>query len=124
MIASNAEHTLEFPDELRRRIGIFQDSVDVNAQVEAGLAAVRIPKSIELVTELAAGLPNTPCTALDLVVENLLLNAVKPWLPRRGSALDFRGGGVRSRAVRCESCARSGGRGLGDVPVLRSQAFA
>ena len=30
-----------------------------------------------LVKDLAAGLPNLPCTALDLVVENLLLNAVK-----------------------------------------------
>jgi signal transduction histidine kinase len=77
MILSNAEHTLEIPDELRRRIGTLQESADVNAQVVAGLAAVRIPKSIELMTELGPGLPNIPCTALDLVVENLLLNAVK-----------------------------------------------
>jgi signal transduction histidine kinase len=85
MIVSNAEHTLEIPNELRRRIGTLQESADVNAQVEAGLAAVRIPKSIELVTELAPGLPNIPCTALDLVVENLMLNAVKAMQNQAGS---------------------------------------
>ena len=85
MIASNAEHTLEIPDELRRRIGTLQESADVNAQVEAGLATVRIPKSIELVTELAPRLPNIPCTALDLVVENLILNAVKAMQNQPGS---------------------------------------
>jgi nitrogen-specific signal transduction histidine kinase len=85
MIASNAQHTLAIPDELRRRIGTLQESADVNAQVEAGLAAVRIPKSVELVTDLAPGLPNIPCTALDLVVENLLLNAVKAMQNRAGS---------------------------------------
>ena len=47
MIPSNAEHTLEIPGELRRRIGTLQESADVNAQVEAGLAAVgsRSPSS-------------------------------------------------------------------------------
>ena len=67
MIEYNAEHALEIPDELRKRIGTPPESVDVNAQVEAGLGAVRIPKSIELATDLAPGLPNIPCTALDLV---------------------------------------------------------
>jgi len=84
MILSNAEHTLAIPDELRRRIGTLQEVSDVNAQVEAGLAAVRIPKSIELVTELTPGLPAIPCTALDLVVENLVLNAVKAMQSKPG----------------------------------------
>jgi signal transduction histidine kinase len=56
----------------------------VNAQVEAGLAAVRIPRQIELFVDLASGLPNIPCTALNLVVENLLLNAVKAMESRPG----------------------------------------
>ena len=85
MIESNADHALEIPNELRKRIGTPQESVDVNAQVEAGLAAVRVPKHVELVTELAPGLPNIPCTALDLVVENLLLNAVKAMRDQSGS---------------------------------------
>lgn len=85
MIESNADHALEIPNELRKRIGTPQESVDVNAQVEAGLAAVRVPKHVELVTELAPGLPNIPCTALDLVVENLLLNAVKAMRDQPGS---------------------------------------
>lgn len=77
MIDHSAEQVLEIPYELRRRIGTPQESTDVNAQVESGLAAARIPKRVELVTDLATGLPNIPCTALDLVVENLALNAVQ-----------------------------------------------
>ena len=85
MVESNAKQALEIPNELRKRIGTPQESVDVNAQVEAGLGAVRIPKHIELVTQLADGLPNIPCTALDLVIENLVLNAVKAMKDRPGS---------------------------------------
>ena len=85
MVATNAESTLEIPDELRRRIGTLQEAADVNAQVEGGLATVRIPKSIDLVVDLAPGLPNIPCTSLDLVVENLILNAVKAMQNQPGS---------------------------------------
>ena len=77
MIQHDANHALEIPGEMRRRIGTPEESVDVNAQVEAGISAVRIPKQITLTTELAPGLPNIPCTALDLVVENLILNAIR-----------------------------------------------
>jgi GAF domain-containing protein len=77
LIQDDIDHALEIPDELRKRIGVPQESADVNAQVEAGIHAVRIPRNIQLVQDLATGLPNLPCTALDLVVENLLLNAVK-----------------------------------------------
>ena len=77
MIQHDAERVLEIPDGLSKRIGTPPESTDVNAQVEAGIAAVRIPRQVELVTDLAPRLPNIPCTALDLVVENLVLNAVK-----------------------------------------------
>ena len=85
MIEYDADHALEIPDEMRKRIGTPQESIDVNRQVEAGIAAVRIPKHIQLVTDLAPGLPSIPCTALDLVVENLLLNAVKAMQDHPGS---------------------------------------
>lgn len=85
MIASNADHALEIPNELRKRIGTPRESADVNAQVEAGVAAVRMPRNVELVTELAPGLPAIACTALDLVVENLLLNALKALQDRPGT---------------------------------------
>jgi signal transduction histidine kinase len=39
---------------------------------------------VEIETDLAEGLPNIPCTALDLVVENLLLNSVKAMQDRPG----------------------------------------
>jgi nitrogen-specific signal transduction histidine kinase len=84
MIRYNADHALEIPDEMRKRIGTPQESMDVNAQVEAGIAAVRVPQNVELMTDLAPGLPNIPCTALDLVIENLLLNALKAMKDRPG----------------------------------------
>jgi signal transduction histidine kinase len=95
LIQDDADRALEIPDELRKRIGAQEESADVNAQVEAGLAAVRVPKNVQLVTDLTPGLPNLPCTALDLVVENLLLNAVaavrqKPGLVRVSTWLDER----------------------------------
>jgi signal transduction histidine kinase len=95
LIEDDIDHALEIPDELRKRIGVPQESADVNAQVEAGIDGVRIPKNIRLVQDLAPGLPNLPCTALDLVVENLLLNAIKairnqPGLLRVSTWLDER----------------------------------
>lgn len=77
MIERNAEQALEIPNELRKRIGTPRESVDVNAQVQAGIAAVRVPKHIEVVRDLTPGLPNIACTALDLVIENLILNSVQ-----------------------------------------------
>jgi len=85
MIQSDADRVLEIPDELRKRIGTPRESTDVNAQVEAGLAAVRIPGNIELETDLSDGLPHIPCTALDLVIENLVLNAVAAMRDQPGS---------------------------------------
>ena len=86
MIQGDADRALEIPNELRKRIGTPKESVDVNAQVEAAIAGVKIPKYIQLVTDLTPGLPNIPCTALDLVVENLLLNAVKAMQDKPGHA--------------------------------------
>jgi signal transduction histidine kinase len=84
MIESNADRALAIPGDLLKRIAAPHESLNVNAQVEAGIAAVRIPRHIELVLDLASGLPNIPCTALDLVVENLLLNSVKAMHDRPG----------------------------------------
>jgi len=76
MIMFEAERALEIPNDMRRLIAAPQVSADVNAQVEAGLTAVRLPQNIVLVKNLASGLPDIPCTGLDLVVENLGKNAV------------------------------------------------
>jgi signal transduction histidine kinase len=84
MIEVDATRALQIPDDLRKRLGPPDESTDVNAQVQAGLQKVQIPKHIELVTHLAPGLPSIPCTALDLVIENLLLNAVKAMEHRPG----------------------------------------
>lgn len=85
MIENNAIRALEIPNELKKRIATPKESVDVNAQVEVGVAAVSIPRHVRLTVNLAPGLPNIPCTALDLVVENLLLNALKAMKDRPGS---------------------------------------
>jgi nitrogen-specific signal transduction histidine kinase len=76
-VLGNAEKALEIPQDMRRRIDAPRESVDVNEQVRSGIGAVPMPRHIELVTDLALDLPNVPCTALELVVENLLTNAVK-----------------------------------------------
>jgi signal transduction histidine kinase len=85
LIEENAELALKIPNELRKRIGQLEESVDLNAQVEAGLKAVKIPRNIDLVKDLAARLPDLPCTALDLVVENLLLNAIEAMRSQGGT---------------------------------------
>jgi signal transduction histidine kinase len=77
MIEYDAEHALRIPNDLYKRMGTPLESAHVNAQVTAGIATVRIPGHVELVTDLAPDLPNIPCTGLELVVENLMLNAVK-----------------------------------------------
>jgi nitrogen-specific signal transduction histidine kinase len=76
MIVLEAKHALEIPDHMRRLIATPQVSADVNGQVEAGLVEVRLPQNIALDMELASDLPEIPCTGLDLVVENLVKNAV------------------------------------------------
>lgn len=73
----DAETALKIPEDMRRRVDRPQESADVNEQVRNGIAAVPIPRHIALVTDLAPDLPNVPCTALELVVENLMTNAVK-----------------------------------------------
>ena len=73
----DAETALKIPEDMRRRVDRPQESADVNEQVRNGIAAVPIPRHIEFVTDLAPYLPKVPCTALELVVENLLTNAVK-----------------------------------------------
>jgi len=73
----DAETALKIPDDMRRRVDSPQESVDVNEQVRKGIAAVPMPRHIERVEDLAPDLPNIPCSALELVVENLMTNAVK-----------------------------------------------
>ncbi len=77
-VLGDAKKALEIPQDMRRRIDAPQESANVNEQVRSGIRAViPMPRHIELVTDLAEDLPNVPCTALELVVENLLTNAVK-----------------------------------------------
>jgi signal transduction histidine kinase len=85
MILLDAERALEIPDDMRRLIAMPRVSADVNAQVEAGLAAVRLPKNVNLVRDLAPGLPDIPCTSLDLVVENLAKNALSAMRDQPGT---------------------------------------
>jgi len=76
-VLGDTEKALEIPQDMRRRIDSPHESVNVNEQVRTGIEAVTMPRHIDLVPDLAPDLPNVPCTALELVVENLLTNAVK-----------------------------------------------
>jgi nitrogen-specific signal transduction histidine kinase len=77
MALGDADTALKIPEDMRRRVNSPHESADVNEQVRNGIAAVPIPRQIELVTDLAADLPGVRCTALEFVVENLMTNAVK-----------------------------------------------
>jgi signal transduction histidine kinase len=76
-IKGEADRALAIPGELRRRIVAPQDSAKVNEQIRVGLERLAVPRPVEVRTDLADGLPDIPCTALDLVVENLAMNALE-----------------------------------------------
>lgn len=84
-IVDSTSRGLAIPGELRRRIGGPQQSIDVNDRVREGLDNIHAPQNVTIAMSLADGLPDLPCTALDLVVENLVLNAIE--------ALSGKGGG-------------------------------
>jgi signal transduction histidine kinase len=73
----DAETALKIPQDMRRRVDSPQESADVNDQVRKGIAAVPMPRHITLDTALTPDLPSVRCTALELVIENLMTNAVK-----------------------------------------------
>ncbi|MGD0699568.1 MAG: GAF domain-containing protein [Trebonia sp.] len=77
MALGDAETALKIPEDMRRRVGTPQEGADVNEQVSKGIAAVPIPRHVELLTDLAPDLPSVRCTALEFVIENLMTNAVK-----------------------------------------------
>jgi signal transduction histidine kinase len=99
LIVKETELGLQIPDELRRRMGSPSETSDVNGQIRAGLESLRVPKSIRVVPELSDGLPSIPCAALDLVAENLGLNAIE--------AMKASGGELRIRTFQTRTASQA-----------------
>jgi signal transduction histidine kinase len=71
-----AERTLKMPDELTMLLSRDGQKVDVNGCVEAVIAKIEVPGSVELDLQLTDGIPLLPLYNFDIVVENLLRNSI------------------------------------------------
>jgi|SRR5271165_6034607 len=71
-----ADRTLEMPDEVIQLLGRGGAKVDVNRCVEDAIDKTRIPSTVELRRNYGEGIPVLPLYSFDIVVQNLLQNAV------------------------------------------------
>jgi len=77
-IAAAAETTLEMPRKVQRFLAQASDvtEVDVNDCIEQALTQVTVPIGVTIVTSLAPNIPRVACFSLDLVLDNLIRNAM------------------------------------------------
>jgi len=71
-----AERTLEMPEELSRLLRQQGNVVDVNRAVEAAVEKLTIPSTVTVEKELEPGIPNLSLYCFDIVIQNLLQNAL------------------------------------------------
>jgi signal transduction histidine kinase len=71
-----ADRTLEMPDEVIQLLGRGGAKVDVNRCVEDAIDKTRIPPTVELRRNYGEGIPVLPLYSFDIVVQNLLQNAI------------------------------------------------
>jgi signal transduction histidine kinase len=75
-LLSLAERTLEMPQEVTRFLSRDGDIVDLNQCVEAAIRRVGVPSDVVLDLKLGNGIPALPLYCFDIVVQNLLQNAL------------------------------------------------
>jgi signal transduction histidine kinase len=71
-----AERTLKMPDEVTELLSQDGKTIDVNECVNHALEQIELPKGIHLSLRLGEGIPPMPLYCFDIVVQNLLQNAV------------------------------------------------
>jgi signal transduction histidine kinase len=75
-LLSLAERTLKMPDDITRLLGQGRANADVNQCVRDAIKVTSIPADIRLVVRLDEHIPIVPLYCFDIVVQNLLKNAV------------------------------------------------
>jgi signal transduction histidine kinase len=70
------DRTLEMPQDVTRFLSQERDIVNLNECVTAAIHAVDIPANVELTLDLGDRIPSLPLYSFDIVVQNLLQNAV------------------------------------------------
>jgi signal transduction histidine kinase len=71
-----AERTLKMPDEITLQLGREGASVDVNECVMKAVSLIGVPEYIDLDLKLAEGIPRLPLYCFDIVIQNLVQNAL------------------------------------------------
>ncbi|HYK30768.1 MAG TPA: GAF domain-containing protein [Streptosporangiaceae bacterium] len=71
-----AERTLEMPEELSRLLRQQGNVVDVNRAVEAAVEKLTVPSTVIVEKELEPRIPNLSLYCFDIVIQNLLQNAL------------------------------------------------
>src|SRR5262249_1532324 len=70
-----AERTLEMPGEVIHELGEEGGNVDVNQSVQRALRQID-PGSVDVILELGEDIPQLPLFNFDIVVQNLVQNAI------------------------------------------------
>jgi signal transduction histidine kinase len=79
-----AERTLQLPEEVTQLLSQRSSTVDVNAAVHTALGKIQVPESVSIQLDLCPDLPLLPLYCFDVVIQNLLQNAIDA-MPNGGS---------------------------------------
>jgi len=79
-----AERTLQMPEDVTRLLSQQSSTVDVNAAVHTALGKIQVPDTVSVQHELRPGLPLLSLYCFDVVIQNLLQNAIDA-MPNGGS---------------------------------------
>lgn len=79
-----AERTLQMPEEVTQLLSQQSSTVNVNAAVQAALKKVQVPDGVTVRFDLSEDLPLLSLYCFDVVVQNLLQNAIDA-MPEGGS---------------------------------------
>ena len=75
-LRAQSDKILRMPDEIIQILDQSKSGVDVNDCVEQAISHVERPSYVRLKTELGDGIPSLPLYCFDIVVQNLMQNAM------------------------------------------------